>query len=61
MLQIKWNDFEGTNINFTIKKNWQSVIYKIADNNAFIFPMLTYGLDYNDPSILDDAIGNAIA
>jgi arabinose-5-phosphate isomerase len=30
MLQIKWNDFEGTNINFTIKKNWQSVIYKCA-------------------------------
>lgn len=76
MLQIKWNDFDGTNINFTIKKTGNQLSIKvpnkgleiienlkpeITDNNAFIFPVLTYGLDYNDPRILDDAIGNATA
>jgi len=76
MLQIKWNDFDGTNINFTIKKTGnqlsikvpnkgleiiESLKPKIADNNAFIFPVLTYGLDFKDPRILDDAIGNATA
>ena len=74
-LLLKWNNFDGSHINFTIKKtSTQSAIklpskvldiiekYKIQGKSSrFIFPMLPDDLNENDPRELDNAISSASA
>ena len=76
MLQIQWKHFDGTNINFTIKKTGNQLSIKVPNkglaliekykpkkrnSNAFIFPMLSEDIDLNDPRALDSAISSATA
>ncbi len=76
MLQIKWPNFDGTNINFTVKKTGSQLSIKVpnkgleiiekqkkisTDNLGFIFPVLPADLKMNDPRALDDALGSATA
>jgi integrase len=76
MLQIKWANFDGTNINFTVKKTGSQLSIKVpnkgleiiekykklsTENQGFIFPVLPNNLKMNDPRELDDALGSATA
>jgi site-specific recombinase XerD len=76
MLQIQWKHFDGTNINFTIKKTGTQLSIKVpnkglelinkhkpkkADKNAYIFPMLPSTLNLDDPKEVDSAISSATA
>jgi integrase/recombinase XerD len=75
-LQIQWKHFDGTNINFTIKKTGTQLSIKVpnkalelihkhkpkkANKNAFIFPMLPSNLNLDDPKEVDGAISSATA
>jgi hypothetical protein len=74
MLQIQWKHFDGTNINFTIKKTGTQLSIKVpnkgleildkyklpkTDKNAYIFPMLPKDLNLDNPVDVDIAISSA--
>jgi integrase/recombinase XerD len=74
MLKIQWKHFDGTNINFTIKKTGTQLSIKVpnkgleildkyklpkTDKNAYIFPMLPKDLNLDNPVDVDIAISSA--
>lgn len=76
ILQLRWKDYDGININFTIKKTGTQLSIKVPDKgnfilnkykpkksskNTFIFPMLSNSLNINDPKELDNALSSATA
>lgn len=76
LLLLQWKNFDGTHINFTIKKTGEQVSNKLnkkalsiilkympedKDNNAFIFSCVPHNLDLNDPKAVDLAISRATA
>ena len=71
MLQLRWKNFDGTNLNITMKKTGGQVSIKIPnkalailkkykpakeESNHFIFPMFANDLNTDDPRTLDTAI-----
>lgn len=76
MLKLKWLNFDGTHLHFTIQKTSEQISIKIPnqgieilqkykpteDNqDAFIFPCLPEDLNLNDPVALDLEISRATA
>ena len=76
ILQLKWKDFDGTNLNITMKKTGGQISvkvpnkalaiienYKVADGNSndYLFPMLSNDLNCNDPRAVDSALSSATA
>lgn len=76
MLQIKWNDFDGSNLNITMKKTGGQISVKIPnkgleilnkykkDNSKqsdYIFPILSNSIDINNARELDNALSSATA
>ena len=76
MLQLQWKHFDGTNINFTIKKTDNQLSIKVPnkgleilnkympqkiDKNAYIFKMLPQNLNLDNPIDVDSAISSATA
>jgi len=75
-LKLRWSDFDGKHINFTIKKTGQQLSinlpnkaleiikrYKPSKNikRFFVFPILPDDLNNNDVRVVDTAISNATA
>lgn len=76
MLQLQWKNFDGSHINFTIKKTGNQMSIKIPtkgldildkyaklnqDPNAFIFDMLPHGVELESAAVIDNAISSANA
>lgn len=76
MLQMKWKNFDGNNINFTIRKTGTQLSIKVpnkglelinkykpkkTNKEAFIFPMLDNTVNLDDPRDSDTAINTATA
>lgn len=76
ILQLQWKHFDGTNINFTIKKTGTQLSIKVPNKgleiiskyklgnpskNKFIFSGLPDNLNLDDPKELDSAISSATA
>jgi site-specific recombinase XerD len=74
ILQLQWKNFDGSHINFTIKKTGNQMSIKIPtkgmeilekyakfnqDPNAFIFDMLPHGTDLLSATAIDNAISSA--
>ncbi|MFZ4706809.1 MAG: tyrosine-type recombinase/integrase [Bacteroidales bacterium] len=74
VLQLRWPDFDGSNINFTIKKTGSQISIKVpnkglelirkyevkkANPNDYIFPMLDNALDTGNLRAVDHAISCA--
>ncbi len=74
MLQMKWDNFDGANINFTIRKTGTQLSVKLPNAalaiiekykpkkntpDAYIFPMLSNDLDLKDLRAVDTAISCA--
>jgi integrase/recombinase XerD len=75
-LKLRWSDFDGKHINFTIRKTGQQLSIKLPDkaldivklykpnkiNKSFyVFPILASDLNSNDVRAVDTAISNATA
>jgi len=71
MLQLRWKNFDGSNLNITMKKTGGQVSIRVpdkavtilnkympekVDSNHFIFPMFANDLKTSDPRTLDTAI-----
>ncbi len=76
LLQLRWDDFDGNHINFTIRKTKQQLSIKLPNKalaiikryrpkkvlpKQFIFPMLHSELNLSDPRELDNAISSSTA
>lgn len=76
LLLLQWKHFNGTQLDFTIKKTTTQLSIKVpnkglsiiekyrpekADKNAFLFPVLSPELNLNDPEQVDRAISSATA
>jgi len=76
MLQLKWKDFDGTNLNITMRKTGGQISVKVPnkameiltkyqnkDNtkNSFIFAELDASINLNDARELDSALSSATA
>ena len=76
VLQLKWKDFDGSNLNITMKKTGGQISIKVpnkalaimekyrvegGDSNNYLFPMLSNDLDINDPRAIDSALSSATA
>lgn len=76
LLQIRWADFDGTNINFKIMKTGTQISIKVPNKGleilekyrsanptptAFLFPMLPADLNIKDAREVDSAISSATA
>jgi len=76
ILQLTWKDFDGLNINFTIRKTHQQLSIRLPEKsqlilnkylkykqkiNDFIFPMLKISPANKDARELDNAISKATA
>lgn len=76
ILQLKWENFTGTHIQFTVRKTGSQISIKLPDvaiqiiskyqsenrsGKSFIFPMLKDDLDLNDPRAIDSALSSATA
>jgi integrase len=76
LLLMKWSDFDGTNINFTIMKTGSQLSIRVPNKaltilekyrpakpspSAFLFPMLPEGLDMKNEREVDSAISSATA
>ena len=76
VLQLRWQNFDGTNINFTIQKTGAQLSIKVPDKalaiikkykpkevqlSHFIFPMLKNDLDPKDFVALDQQISSCTA
>lgn len=76
ILKLQWSNFDGSHVNFTIKKTGQQLSIKLPNKalsiitkykpdgdvtNRFIFPLLHDSTDINDPIILDRAISSQTA
>ena len=76
ILQLKWQNFDGSHIHFCMKKTKEQLSIKLPDRaiailnkykpekvnkEAHIFPMLPNDLDDNNPRELDHAISSATA
>lgn len=76
VLQLRWLNFDGTNINITIKKTKEQLSIKVPDagvdilmkyldymeyEDSLIFPMLDKEIDFDDPEAIDHAISGATA
>jgi len=76
VLQLRWDDFDGHHINFTIRKTGQQLSIKLPNKaltiikkykpkkvlpKQFIFPMLHTELNILDPRELDNAISSSNA
>lgn len=76
LLQLKWNHFDGTNINYTIMKTGSQLSVRVPNKalaliekyrpekpnqNSFIFPMLPENLNMKDAREVDSAISSATA
>ena len=76
LLQMRWTQFDGSNINFKIMKTSAQLSVKVPNKgleiiekyraqsqnkNGFIFPMLEENLNLNNPREVDSAISSATA
>jgi integrase len=76
VLQLQWKNFEGEHLLFTVKKTGQQLSIKLPNKaleiiekykpkkplpQGFIFPMLSDGLDMNNPRLVDSGISSATA
>ena len=76
ILQLRWSNFDGTNINFTIRKTGQQLSIKLPNKaleiikrykpkksnpKGFIFQMLPADLIETDYRLLDNAISSSTA
>ncbi len=76
MLQLKWKDFDGTNLNITMRKTGGQISVKVPNKaldilkkyqaanpskNSYIFPELDENLNLNDARELDSALSSATA
>ena len=76
ILQLQWEDFDGSHLHFTMKKTSEQLSVKIPPralailnkykhkesiSQDFIFPMLPAGLNKDDHRALDTAISGATA
>lgn len=76
MVQLQWKHFDGSHINFTIKKTGNQMSIKIPnkgleilekyniinqDPNNFIFNMLPFGMENESATKIDNAISSATA
>ena len=76
VLQMKWMDFDGSNINFTIMKTGAQLSIRVPNKalailekyrpekpnaSGFLFPMLPEGLDMKNEREVDSAISSATA
>jgi len=76
LLQLKWKDFDGSNLNITMKKTGGQISIKVPNKalvilekyrpenvspNQFIFPIFPPDLNLDDPRALDTAISRCTA
>jgi integrase/recombinase XerD len=76
ILKLRWSNFDGTHVNFTIQKTGQQLSIKLPNKalaiilkykpansaaNQFIFPLLPINTDLNNPVQLDKAISSQTA
>jgi integrase/recombinase XerD len=76
ILKLRWMNFDGTHINFTIKKTGQQLSIKLPNKaleiiskykpkkenkDRFIFPLIPNGTDLGDPGVLDKVISSQTA
>lgn len=76
MLQMKWKNFDGTHLHFSIRKTSQQLSIKLPDvalgilykyqqykltNECFIFPLLPEGLNFKDLVLVNREISGATA
>lgn len=76
VLQMKWADFDGSNINYTIMKTGAQLSIRVPNKalailekyrpekpspSSFLFPMLPEGLDMKNEREVDSAISSATA
>lgn len=76
VLKLKWKDYDGTKIYFTMKKTGEPIGIKVSESikgllnkyrkenskpNDFIFPIFPNNLDISDARTLDTAISRASA
>ena len=76
LLQLQWKNFNGTQLDFTIKKTKTQLSIKVPNKglalinkykpekpnkNAFLFPVFSEELDLNNPVAVDQAISGATA
>ncbi len=76
VLQLKWNDFDGSHIHFKVQKTGSQLSIKLpnkaldilkkykpikVNKDEFIFPMLPNGLDLKNFKLIDQRISGATA